>query len=324
MSVSNIAPPLPDNLCDRAAPAGSGVGLSAPDSLFALGLEVAQGVDRRHVHKAAIAEVLLTDARELAHGRAAVAAQWPRRHHRFDMEPHSPGFTLLLIETIRQAGIYVAHRHFDVPIGDQFAFNGITLHRPADPLLDVVSAPPTVLLWCTTRPTFRGQRLSQAELVVEMWCDRRLLATASARYTCLPPPVYSRLRAVASPKRPGGADIHADSRKVPPQRSGDDIRTTPLVVDRQDPTFFDHEVDHLPGMLMIDAALQAAAAHIGHRDLGVGYFTLDFARFAELDIPATVHTRLPAPLGRHTTVDVAIRQACNIVASGRIGYQAAG
>jgi 3-hydroxymyristoyl/3-hydroxydecanoyl-(acyl carrier protein) dehydratase len=39
-----------------------------------------------------------------------------------------------------------------------------------------------------------------------------------------------------------------------------------VIIERDDPTFFDHPLDHVPGLLLIEAMKQAAVAAVCHED----------------------------------------------------------
>ena len=60
-----------------------------------------------------------------------------------------------------------------------------------------------------------------------------------------------------------------------------------LVIEKDDPTFFDHPLDHVPGLYMLEAIQQvsvaAACEHLGidHSEVLVSEFHLSFQRIAE-------------------------------------------
>ena len=274
-------------------------------------------VDRRLVHKAAASEVLATGVVSVSPDLVAVAARWPADHRLFDRGAGTPGHVLLVVETIRQAGLCLAHHHLTVPVGDEFVFHRIRV-RLAAPAADLGHLAPdeTVTL---LEPTLhhRAGRPCAAELAVEVWRGPTLWATASADFSWLPRPVFDRLRAARR-----GADTPAAL--VPRPRDGalaehDEAAAlrSRIAVDRADPTFFDHEVDHLPGMLLIDAALRAAAADrrgAGARPAGVD---LAFDRFAELDVPTWALTE-SAPADDGPATAVVLAQEHGVVAHGRV------
>lgn len=59
-------------------------------------------------------------------------------------------------------------------------------------------------------------------------------------------------------------------------------------VDLHDPVFFDHPLDHVPGMLLVVAGLELAE-HAAMLRSGNVSFRLTFTRFSELDTPIEVH-----------------------------------
>ncbi len=77
-------------------------------------------VSRALVHRNAVAEVLLTDARALSDGHFLLAAQWPRSYTTSATsdsgtaatEHHDP---MLAAETIRQVGLYICQKFLGAP-----------------------------------------------------------------------------------------------------------------------------------------------------------------------------------------------------------------
>ncbi|MEU0173815.1 AfsA-related hotdog domain-containing protein [Streptomyces massasporeus] len=65
---------------------------------------------------------------------------------------------------------------------------------------------------------------------------------------------------------------------------------TELVVDEENAFFFDHPLDHVPAMLMLDSALHAAErlAESPPDGLGVTRLWMRFDRFCEKDLPARI------------------------------------
>src|SRR4051794_39910354 len=78
------------------------------------GLSWSGTVPREMVHRSSLAEVLLTDVRPDRRGGFEAAACWPRSHPTFPRDGsdlHSP---LLVVETLRQLGIYLPLRYLAV------------------------------------------------------------------------------------------------------------------------------------------------------------------------------------------------------------------
>ncbi|MEU0082468.1 AfsA-related hotdog domain-containing protein, partial [Micromonospora tulbaghiae] len=78
--------------------------------------------------------------------------------------------------------------------------------------------------------------------------------------------------------------------------------------DRTHPILFDHPLDHVPGMLLLEAARQSTTATLGHTTLPL-HIDSTFTRYVELDTPCTIHTtHHTTPTGHHT-VTVTAHQA---------------
>jgi len=91
-----------------------------------------------------------------------------------------------------------------------------------------------------------------------------------------------------------------------------------LVVDDSDTVFFDHSVDHVPGMLMLHGIAElverASTASVGRSV--AGFFDLTFTRFVEKDDPAQVAI-VPAEAPR--TWQVRMTQFDQVVCAGTVG-----
>lgn len=86
-----------------------------------------------------------------------------------------------------------------------------------------------------------------------------------------------------------------------------------LRVDPRDPVFFDHPLDHVPGMLLVVAGLEVAehAAMLQHADVSL---SLTFAKFCELDAPVSVTAARETGGNRLTFI-----QSGRGIANGRLG-----
>ncbi|MDX6330113.1 MAG: 2-oxo-3-(phosphooxy)propyl 3-oxoalkanoate synthase, partial [Streptomycetaceae bacterium] len=85
-----------------------------------------------------------------------------------------------------------------------------------------------------------------------------------------------------------------------------------LRVDPTHPVLFDHAVDHVPGMLIVEAIRQAAQYHDQPLPCQLLSLQADFHHYAELDRPCTV-----ALTRDGTGVTVTVTQDGGTVATGR-------
>jgi hypothetical protein len=90
-----------------------------------------------------------------------------------------------------------------------------------------------------------------------------------------------------------------------------------LRVDTAHPVFFDHPLDHAPGMLLLEAARQAVRARSGGTRSPVS-FHITFHQYAELDEPAWIE----ATDGPGTDIQVVGKQGESAVFECTVGTAA--
>ncbi|NGO68923.1 ScbA/BarX family gamma-butyrolactone biosynthesis protein [Streptomyces boncukensis] len=275
-------------------------------------------VPRELVHRSAVAEVFLTGSAQPEEGGFTLTGQWPRAHAFFtdDTGPrHDP---LIAAETIRQAGLYLAHTAFDVPLGHTFLLRRMDFATVQEQL--AIGAQPTdITLDAVTGQVRRRRTSATVELRFTIHRDNRVVATGGGEFNCLAPEVYRRMRGPYAQ-----ADIHAltDSHApLPPALVGRQAHKDVVLAatalphqwvvcpDPRNAVLFDHAGDHIPGMVLLEAARQAAHtmfAPIDSRPLAV---SIHFERYAELDTPCTVKARWMGAVDPSGTVEVTGRQA---------------
>ncbi|MER6983811.1 ScbA/BarX family gamma-butyrolactone biosynthesis protein [Streptomyces carpinensis] len=261
-------------------------------------------VPRELVHRAAVAEVMLTDWERLGDTHFAMTAQWPRGHSFFtpvDGGHHDP---LIAAETIRQAGALLAHAEFGVPFGHQFLMEELTLTVCPEEL-GIGRAPAALDLDVTCKEVRkRGERLTGMRYETTVLREGRPAAAGRISFSVIAPAVYRRLR----PERVFGAGHRPIALTAPlaPQSVGRlspaDVVLSPtgdpnrwqLRVDTRHPVLFDHQVDHVPGMVLLEAARQAATAVLGGSSILPLGLECEFTKYAELDLPCLIDAlRLP-------------------------------
>ncbi|MFI7386519.1 ScbA/BarX family gamma-butyrolactone biosynthesis protein [Streptomyces sp. NPDC049813] len=265
-----------------------------------LNLPLTTTVPKEFVHRVSVAEVFLTGWARQEDDRFLVTGQWPRVHSFFTPVDgrHDP---LLAAETLRQAGMLVAHAEFGIPLGHRFLMWDLALS--VDPAqLTVGAAPATIEIEVSCRDVKRRRDVVtgfRCDVVIRR--DGRTAATGSSSFTSMTPSVYGRLRG----ERERDPRILPLTAPTAPQTVG---RTSPmdvvlspvgrpdvwqLRVDTRHPVLFEHPVDHVPGMALLEAARQAASAHLG-RSCQLLAITSEFENYAELDAPCLIGIE-PAP-----------------------------
>ncbi|WP_306459474.1 ScbA/BarX family gamma-butyrolactone biosynthesis protein [Streptomyces sp. TLI_55] len=255
-------------------------------------------VPKELVHRASVAEVMLTDWERVSKDHFTVAAQWPRGHSFFANVDgrHDP---LIAAETIRQAGTLLTHAEFGVPLGYHFLMWDLSVSVQPE-ILRVGTAPASVDVEMTCEDVkLRGNRLAGCRYNAVIRRDGQVAATGSANFTCTSGKVYERLRGDRSDFAERQLPLTAP---VAPQNVGRispmDVVLSPigdpnrwlLRVDTRHPILFDHPVDHVPGMVLLEAARQASTALLGCPCLPVD-FSSEFMKYVELDAPCVIEAQ---------------------------------
>lgn len=290
----------------------------------------ATALPREYVHKAAHSEVLLTGWRRSSADAYIVTAQWPRTHgfYRPSHQLHDP---MLFVETVRQTIPLLSHVAYDVPFGHHLIWEHFSFSlAPESMRSDAAPAEPVLHVSCAEIERRRGN-LAAMTLQVRAERDGRHLGMAAARFTSHSPAIYQRLRGScgdlqqaldsARPPAPGvmahqvGRRLHEDVVLAPTREKG----RWRLRVDTQHPSLFDHPVDHAPGMLLIEAARQAAHAVRSPRPVTATAMQTRFHRYVELDAPSWIQV---SPGSTPDSLGFAVEQDDVVCFSGEITVSA--
>ncbi|MGW8948771.1 ScbA/BarX family gamma-butyrolactone biosynthesis protein [Streptomyces sp. NPDC055709] len=285
-------------------------------------------VSRRLVHRAAVAEVFVTDAVVLGEDHFLIGSQWPRDHALYHPDAQRRSDPLLFAETIRQALVYLAHWHYGVPLTHRFVGHDMDFEITDPGALCVAGRPVPVELeawwhWTDSRPP----RRYGARLEVRLSAAGRECGRGSLRVVALDERSYQVLRrrgagagpvvapAVGTPRRvePGlvGRLRHKDSVLVP----GSSADEWQLRVDLDHAILFDHPTDHLPLMVLLegfrqlgyllthDAATRPGTAHT------LVSAVVDCLAFGELAPPTRLVVREDTDVRDTDTREAAVRDA---------------
>ncbi|MGW2249988.1 ScbA/BarX family gamma-butyrolactone biosynthesis protein [Kitasatospora sp. NPDC001660] len=280
-------------------------------------------VPKEYVHRACHAEVFLTGSEQLTDTAFTVTAQWPRAHTFFSTPDGTRHDPMQAAETVRQAALYLAHTRFGVPLDHKFMMWNLDVATRPRQL--VIGATPTDL---TLEARLVAQPRSRTTIDFTMSVTVRrgphVAATGQGCFTTVSDATYRRLRgARRSPGTDGtagtagtagipGSDASEQlapapapvDRPLPPARVGrlrpadvvltasEEPGTWHLTPDPWHPILFDHAIDHIPGMVLLEAARQAANALTSPVTIAPTAMTTTYHRYAEHDAPTTVTARL--------------------------------
>ncbi|MFK4105626.1 ScbA/BarX family gamma-butyrolactone biosynthesis protein [Streptomyces sp. NPDC019531] len=268
-------------------------------------------VPRELVHRARADDVLLTGWKSLGDERFSVTANWPYTHE-FYNPVHGRHDPVLIVETLRQAAILLCHAEFAVPLEHHFLMGD--LHYTSHPKHLEVAGPPAELTLDVVCSDIRrrGDRLSATNFRMTVRNGAHTVATGGGHLTISTPQAYRRLRGASFPRESAAPTI-----PVLPQLVGRTdlahvvLAPTPapgrwqLRADDRNATLFGRAVDHYPGMILVEAAHQAATALLSPAPFYPASFTIDFHRYVEFAPPCWIeaHT-VPTMVSGATSVRV--------------------
>ncbi|MEU3188165.1 ScbA/BarX family gamma-butyrolactone biosynthesis protein [Streptomyces sp. NPDC006923] len=257
-------------------------------------------VAREMVHRSSVAEVLLTDVRRLESGDFEAGASWSRSHPTFPRDGaglHSP---LVIVETLRQLGIYIPLRYFAVPMSSRSLISD--LYFGIDPSVEPRAVTGATSVTCLVRVSEvrRGpdDAVTGLRLHVRFSAYGVPFAQAGGGARFLDGDQYAARREGRTESVVPGAEAarmtRPDARSVGVAGEGDVVigldggGVLVAPADPAHPFFFDHVTDHVPGMVLLEAARQAAAVESGGTLLRPASGRLKAARFVEFGPPARV------------------------------------
>lgn len=288
-------------------------------------------VDRALIHRAALGEVFLTDLVQRTDTEFLAAGQLPRSHAYYGDQAHpvSSHDPVLVLEAARQATLAIAHRYFGVPADHKFILTHLDVRIDEPRALQIGERPAELVSAVTvTRERVRDGRTTGLDYHLELsevgagpigTADIGLRFRSPADYldlrsrghggAPLPTSAGHRPEPTAVPVQPG-AIARRDPRNVVITEPTvvDDVVIADLVLPTTHPSMFDHPQDHVPGMVLVEAARQialvAATHHHGYAPQRVQLtgITSEFVKFAELGPTTrlTARTATSPAIGTHT------------------------
>lgn len=286
-------------------------------------------VPRELVHRTSAAEVLLTDVcPSLERNVFDVAASWPRSHPTFPRDGGSLHSPLILVETVRQLGIYLPLSHYGVPT--RFRMLITDLHFRLDPDLEPRATANSTDVSC--RAAVSGIRtgadgtVTGLRMEVAMRVGAQVFARAGGGARFVSPARYAALRgarAAVRPPEPAGDRVRPDLARIGAGHArdvmiavDDDGALSLRPADPRHPFFFDHPSDHVPGMVLLEAARQAGALASDGRRLRPTAGRLKAVSFAEFAPAARVLC-----VAHHRTCGFRVLQGGRYVAYGALEYR---
>ncbi|MET9439382.1 ScbA/BarX family gamma-butyrolactone biosynthesis protein [Streptomyces sp. NPDC006610] len=260
-------------------------------------------VTKESAHRARAADVFPRLWTRTAEDRFRVSVELPSDHPFYPPVGAGSVDPLLFVEAMRQCVLVVAHGAYAVPLGHHFLLN--TLEFDCDARRLRTTAGPARL---AVDLTFHDLKVRAGRLVslhsrMSAWQRGHRVGGATGRIGLISPGVYDRIRRarLEDPVVPELLDPVTPAGSVGRTRPGDVVLSPDprpdawrLRVDVNHPTLFQRPNDHVPGMLLLEAARQAGAALSAPRPFVPTAGRIEFERYAEFDSPCLVTARRTA------------------------------
>ncbi|MGW0844599.1 ScbA/BarX family gamma-butyrolactone biosynthesis protein [Streptomyces sp. NPDC002787] len=262
-----------------------------------LGTDSHERVPKELVHLRDPQRVLITDWRESGPDTFLLRAQWPTHTGSWPYDAR------LLTQTVRQSGLTVAHAEYQVPLTHQTTLS--EFHYTVDPdfRLEPGEAPLFEVEVAIPRRERTGRAARSLPMDMRVFREGVLVAGARTDFGWISPAAYRRLRGeraivdwgnwpLPAPLDPASVGRAADS-DVVLCPTGEPLRWL-LRSDIANTHLLDHPVDHVPGLGLIEAAVQAAQATVPHGVFHTTAVDIEFERYVEFDVACLVEAE-PLP-----------------------------
>ncbi|WP_329327945.1 ScbA/BarX family gamma-butyrolactone biosynthesis protein [Streptomyces luteogriseus] len=274
-------------------------------------------VTKELAHRTTETDVFPARWTRISDTRFRFTAHWPAAHPFFGPVDDRHQDPMIVGETLRQASMVLAHAEFGAPADTHFVMWDLTVRVDPSALLLADAAEPVEFDVVCSEVRRRGSGLHSMRTTMEFRRAGRLVADGTGSTGCTSPRVYRRLRAgrlnaldTPVPLPPGIAPRTAGRARAedvvlaPTDRPG----VWHLRVDTDHPVLFPRPNDHVPGMVLFEAARQAATAASGLHPFLPATMTADFTRYAELHGPCRIEAEVLDERAGEVSVRVSGRQ----------------
>ncbi|ONK09789.1 ScbA/BarX family gamma-butyrolactone biosynthesis protein [Streptomyces sp. MP131-18] len=253
---------------------------------------------REYVHLVHEDTVFITGWKRLKTHKFLLTAVWPGSA---GIRPYDPR---VLSQLIRQSGLAIAHAEYDVPLAYQTLLHSLDYDVAEGLSLPDDRPTPLEIEVVVAEAGRKGRTARSLTMEVRLRAHGATVVTSRSEFGWVSPAVYRRLRGGRSTAAWGAWPLPA---ALAPESVGRaalaDVVLSPglrphhwqLRNDVANTLLFDHPVDHVPGLVLVEAALQAAQTRLP--GFAVRTVRSSYQRFAELDEPCWIEVRPAGPPG---------------------------
>ncbi|GAA4041213.1 ScbA/BarX family gamma-butyrolactone biosynthesis protein [Streptomyces shaanxiensis] len=275
--------------------------------------------------------VLVTDWHRITDHSFDLTARWPASYEKWPYDPR------LLTQTIRQSGLIVGHAERGVPLTHQTLLHhlnftiapGFRVPHDQRPELDV-----EVVVKDGAGPGHTGKPAGNSlDLDIRIAYEGETVVHADSVFSWVSPAAYRRLRGdhldVAWGQWPVPDPVEPNAVCRPTKddvvlAATDEPLRWQLRYDVDNRLLFDHPVDHVPGLALLEAAQQAAHAAATPACFEPTGVAVTYQQYVEFDQPCWIvaeppSTQGPDTLGLVVTGIQGEQQAFRVEFTGRAG-----
>lgn len=212
--------------------------------------------------------------------------------------------TRVAVEVVRQAGVCVAHLLCGVPFGNRFIMRDFAFawKSSRSTVADGTGSAAIVARTTVTEASERRGRVSEVRVSVDLVVHREVIASGGGLMKIATPSQYHALR-----RRSGASEVGRRASNPSPlqqiERFDNAIQGL-LGWDLDDALTFEHDLDHVPGVAIMDAVMVAVHELTGKY---MSALALEFPRFTEFSPPSILRASTSA--GSADDVVVSVEQA---------------
>ncbi|KZF06151.1 hypothetical protein A2J03_25300 [Rhodococcus sp. EPR-157] len=274
-------------------------------------MEYVRTVPRHLVHRHAVAEVFVTDYRFEPEAAYEVGIQLPPAHRIFDTSSghHDP---LSVAEAFRQAVVLLCHTRYHIPSHHSLLMETFSLNMLGSHGIPTTSAPLAFDL-TVNKLSYRDDAVSGVDVSGTLSDGSKDIARCNAVARGVSPDGYRRIRRGRENQYPSRRTTPPGSVTVRPGRVGrlsepdvlisanDARRVMFCDPDPQNSALLDHPVDHIPGMVVFEAARQAVRYRSGNPAAQIHTLSAVFPQFTEWETPCEISTSVLAASAQEPT-----------------------
>ena len=306
-------------------------------------------IARQLVHRNFIDHVLITDIVRVQDDRFLCGARLPQSHNYFNET--AGGGILLGTEMMRQASIALSHKFLGISPECSYILQHVTnVVEKLGPRTITPELCNVVLdIHLTDRTYRRSGELTGLVADIQVYSGGQRVMRGGGEFIFVPKKMYERLRRTNGNGHAGGKGSDVHTIPIAPEQVGRrelqnvvitsvtqrerDLFEAYVVVDPEHPYFFEHKLDHVSGMLLLEACNQVGIAATARwcgfvpQEIVFKSFDAHFHEFAALGAPVKVAARVQEQAGEPfgscaLTLDVHFTQHGHPLAECRVGMAA--